>query len=85
MVLHLDDGSRRLEVPIRVRELRVGPNGLWLPDDTFVPASVVQGFLAEDPHRTETVLAAILIPVLAAALTCFLFFTFVGAPVMGGN
>jgi hypothetical protein len=71
MTLHLTDGRQRVEVDTVARDLRIGPSGVWLPDDTFVAAPYVEGFAAVDPHSTEKTLLAVGLPILGAAAAVF--------------
>jgi len=64
MVLHLASAARRLHVETQPSELRIGPTGLWLRN-TYVPASSVLGFEAEDPHRGSTIALAIVVPIVS--------------------
>jgi hypothetical protein len=72
MVLHLAADGRRRDVTVRAEQLRIAPQGLWLPDGLYLPAWTVTGFSTVDPHRgAKTALWVTLAAVAVGATLAF--------------
>lgn len=61
LVLHLAAGGRYSDVTVRPEQLRVSPEGLWLPDGLYLPAEMVMGMRVREPRHAEQAVLVIFV------------------------